>query len=245
MWFFQLFRGVWHRLNCGPFETFLLYFMKDCLTFSSWLRLCGELSQLIVCLSKAFPRCCNDGKYCFSKWLRCIKSEKSLRQGKVEWVKSESKSFGCLWKMCSLPLQWDSCGEAISGWDKCQTSSTKDSKVRGCLSWKDVGYNTSDRAYILLPVLGFQLVTESRWRPLCIVQPMVDQALWCQTCSCGPATPWHFSTGSSVPSSCQFVSWGISALCAGSPRQPEIWCRNQELDPNAARGGEQSFSGAN
>lgn len=179
MWLFQLFRGVWHRLNCGPLEMFLLYFVKDCLPFSSWLRLCGELSQLIVCLSKAFPLCYNDGKYRFSKWLRCIKSEKSLRQDKVGWVKSESKSFGYPQKMCSFPLQWNSHGEAISEWQKCHSMCTKDSKVWGCLSWKDAGYIMTDQAYMLIPVLGFQLVTESRWRPSRIVQPMVDQALRC------------------------------------------------------------------
>ena len=237
MWLFQLFRGVWHRLNCGPLETFLLCFMKDCLPFTSWLRLCGEPSQLIVCLSKALPLCYNDGKYCFSKWLRCIKSKKSLRQDKVEWVKSESKSFGYLQKMCSLPLQWDSHGKAVSGWEKCHSICTKDSKVWGCLSWKDVGYNMTDQAYMLIPVLGFQLVPESRWRPLCIVQSMVDQALRCQRCSCGPAPPWHFSPGSSDPSSCKFVSWGISTLCAGSPSQQENGGRNQEQDPNSAQGG--------
>lgn len=118
--------------------------------------------------------------------------------------------------MWSLPLPWDSHGEAVSEWEKCQSTSTKDSKVRGCLSWKDVGYNRTDQAYMLIPVLGFQLVTENRWRPFGIVQPMVDQAVRCQRCSCGPPSPWHFCPGSSVPSSCKFISWGISALCAGS-----------------------------
>lgn len=126
MWLFQLFGGVWHRLNCGLLEMFLLYFTKDCLPFPSWLRLCREPSQLIVCLSKAFPLCYNDGKYCFSKWLRCIKSEKSLRRDKVEWVKNESKSFGCP-ETCILPVRWDSHGQAVSDWEKHQGLCRKDS----------------------------------------------------------------------------------------------------------------------
>lgn len=167
-----------------------------------------------------------------------MKSEKSLRQDKVEWVKSQSKSFGYLQMMCSLLLQWDSHGEAVSEWEKCRSTSTKDSKVWGCLSWKDVGYSMTDQADMLIPVLSFQLVTESR-RPLCIVQLMVDHALRCQRCSYGPAPPWHFSPGSSVPSSCEFVSWGIRSLRAGSPSQQENGGRSQERDPNSAQGGEQ------
>lgn len=199
----QLFRGVWHRLNCGPLEMFLLYFMKDCLPFSSWVRLCGDSSQLIVCLSKGFPLCYNDGKYCFSKWLRCIKSEKSLRQDKVERVKNESKSFGYLQKMRSFPLQWDSHGEAISEWEKRHSTCTKDSEVWGCLSRKDMGCPGLHAD----PSLG---ISTRGWKQMenfvhCAANggpgsQMPEMFL------AFPDSPWHSSPGSSVPGSCKFVS---------------------------------------
>lgn len=180
---------------------FLLYFMKDCLPFSSWVRLCGDSSQLIVCLSKAFPLCYNDGKYCFSKWLRHIKPEKSLRQDKVERVKNESKSFGYLQKMCSFPVQCNSHGKAISELEKCHSTGTKASEVWGCWSWKAVGCNMTAQAYSADPSLG---IPTHGWKQM-------ESFVHCATSGSQvpemflafPDSPWHFPPGSSAPSSCK------------------------------------------
>lgn len=80
-------------------------------------------------------------------------------------------------------------------------------------------------------------MAQTRWRPLCVVQLMVDEAAGCQ--GSGPASPWHFPPGSTVPSSCRFVSWGLSTLWAESPGQQENGGRSQEQDPSSARSGEQ------
>lgn len=122
--------------------------------------------------------------------------------------------------MCSLPLQRDSHGEAISEWEKCQSTCTKDSKVWGCLSWKDVGYNMTEQAYTLIPVWGFSTGDPKQMETFeCCATRQWTTLLRCQRCSCGPAHPWHFSSDSSLPSFCKFVSWGNSALCAGSSSQ--------------------------